>query len=1097
MNLGKFCIRSLAFYRKTHVWVVLGTMASTAVLVGALVIGDSVRQSLEKIVFDRLGKTEFALSSGDRFFRSRMADDLAVSLNTAVAPLLQTRGIAIASGGKSRANNVQVVGVDTRFGQIGGAKDLYGQMAPGEAIINRPLALRLGIGENDEVLLRMKKLDVLPKDAPLSLDSDSAVARRFTVKRVASDGEFGRFNLRADQLAPLTAFISLPYLAKEMGFGGRANVLLVSNRSEAPLDIPELREALKQAWTLADGGFELTDIPDRNVVELQSARIFLDPPVVDASMKIGGAAQPILTYFVNELRHGSRSTPYSFVSSPGSPLVSSRMKDDDIIINAWLAEDLDAGVGDQIHLTYYVLDSGRKLREKSSDFSVKNVVPLEGMYADRDLLPNFPGLSGAENCRDWDPGIPVDLNKIRDKDEDYWDAFRGTPKAFVTLNAAQSMWANRFGSLTAVRFAGLKIDDVENAIKNALDPASLGFVFQEVKKEGLRASSQSVNFSQLFMGLSFFIVVAALLLTGLLFVFNTENRSEENGLLLALGFSRKAVKWMVLREGAVLVMIGSMLGGIGGVLYNFLILSALKTVWRGAVGTSALHIHLQITSLVLGVSAGIVVAFFSIWLVTQRHIHQPITGLQRGLAKIETIGTKKPRTSLLVGISCLTAISIILVIADFGRGTQAFAFFFSAGFLFLIGGMAFINVGLYHLGKKTEKVRLNIFNIGFRNTMRKRTRSITLVGLLACGLFIVFTVGANRLNALKDAERRDSGTGGFALYGESSIPVLYDLNSQKGKTFYGLDAKGLEDVSFVQFRIKEGDDASCLNLNRVSNPQLIGANPEELSKRNAFTFAAMTKDVDPNNPWMVLAKNLPDGTIPAVADLTVIMWGLGKAVGDTLTYMDEKGEAFDCKLVGGLANSIFQGNLIISEKTLIHKYPSSGGYGLFLVDAPPERAADVSKSLTWALLDQGPDLMPASTRLAEFNTVQNTYLSIFLILGSLGLILGSVGLGIVTWRNIHERRGELALLQALGYSKKTVQTILLSEHVALLMAGIILGILAALLATLPSVLTPGQEIPYPTILVILIAVSLNGGIWTYLASVWATRGDLIQAIRNE
>jgi len=753
--------------------------------------------------------------------------------------------------------------------------------------------------------------------------------------------------------------------------------------------------------------------------------------------------------------------------------------------------------GDHLQLTYYVLGSRRELQEKSSDFRIKSVVPLLGIYADRDLLPDFPGLSGEENCRDWDPGIPVDLEKIRDKDEDYWDDFRGTPKAFVTLNAAQNMWANRFGDLTAMRFPDLKRSDIESALWGELDPADLGFVFRNVKKEGLRASSQSVNFSQLFLGLSFFIILAALLLTGLLFVFNTENRSEENGLLLALGFSRKAVKRLVLGEGAVLVVIGSLLGGVVGILYNGILLGALKTVWRGVVGTSALHIHFRLSSLLIGVSIGVVVVFFTLWLVTRRQIKQPIAGLQRGLSHIDTIGKRKQHKSLFIGISCLLAVTIILIVADFGRGDSAFIFFFLAGSLFLVGGLAFVNILLYYLGKNTDKIRLSHFQIGIRNNARKRTRSITLIGILACGLFIVFTVGANRLSALKGSEKRDSGTGGFSLFGQSSIPVLYDLNTLKGKRFYGLDAAKSEDVSFVQLRVKEGDDASCLNLNRVSNPQLLGVIPAELAGRNAFTFAAMTDEVDPQNPWLILENDLPGGIIPAVADLSVIVWGLGKAVGDMLTYIDEKGETFHLKLVGGLANSVFQGNIIISEDTFIRKYPSISGYRFFLVDVPPERGEEVSRNLSWALQDQGLDLVPASSRLAEFNTVQNTYLSIFLILGSFGLLLGSVGLGIVVWRNVNERRGELALLRAVGFTKKSVQIILLSEHVVLLVAGILFGILAALLAILPSLLTPGTEIPYPTILIILIIVGLNGAIWTFSAVTLATKQDLIPSLRKE
>ncbi|UCE41353.1 MAG: ABC transporter permease [Candidatus Aminicenantes bacterium] len=1097
MNKGRFLFRSLFFYRKTHLWVVLGTMMSTAILVGALVIGDSVRHSLRKIVFDRLGTTEFALSSGDRFFQVRMADDLAESLNTTVAPLLQTRGIAIAEGGQRRVNDIQVIGVDSRFGEMGGIKERFGQLAPDEAIVNRSLASRLNIRENDEILLRMEKRDVMPKDAPLSLDSDSSLARRFLVKSIAADSALGKFNLRSDQLTPSTVFVSLHFLSKEMGFEGRANVLLVAEKAEASLDLQGVNDALKKAWTLSDAGLELRNIPGRNMVELRSNRIFLAPPVAAAAQEYGKGAQPVLTYFVNELRRGDRATPYSFVSAPGSPLIPPGMKDDEILINGWLAQDLNANVGDQIELTYYILGLGRELQEKKSGFRIIDVVPLEGIYADRDLLPDFPGLSGEENCRDWDPGIPIDLEKIRDKDEEYWDDFRGTPKAFVTLDKARALWANRFGDLTAVRFSISDQAEVESFLINKLDPSDLGFVFRDVKKEGLRASSQSVNFSQLFLGLSFFIIVAALLLTSLLFVFNTENRSEENGLLRALGFSRKAVKWAVLREGAVLVVLGSLLGGVVGVLYNGIILSALKTVWRGAVGTSALHIHFRFSSLLIGVSIGVAVAFFTIWLATWRQIKRPITGLQRGLAKVETIEKKRPNTSLIIGLVSWAALLIILVVADFGRGDQAFLFFFLAGTLFLIGGMAFTRVLLYMLGKNTDAVRLSNVNIGIRNNARKHTRSITLIGLLACGLFIVFTVGANRLNALKDSERRDSGTGGFALFGESSIPILYDLDSQKGTQLYGLDAINSDDVKYVPFRVKEGDDASCLNLNRVTHPQLIGVMPAELAARKSFTFADMSGEIDPENPWMVLDKKLPDGMIPAVADLSVIVWGLGKSVGDVLTYSDEKGKTFPVKLVGGLANSVFQGNIIVSEKTLIQKYPSISGYRIFLVDAPPEKVTTVADRLSWALQDQGLDLTLASTRLAEFNTVQNTYLSIFLILGSFGLLLGSVGLGVVVWRNVNERRGELALLRAVGYNKKSIQAILLSEHVALLVVGILFGIIAALLAVLPTFLTPGAGIPYPTILIILVIVSLNGIIWTFSAALLATKEDLIPALRKE
>ena len=70
-----------------------------------------------------------------------------------------------------------------------------------------------------------------------------------------------------------------------------------------------------------------------------------------------------------------------------------------------------------------------------------------------DWTPNFPGLLDAENCGEWDTGIPI-KHTIRRQDEDYWDYYRGTPKAFISLDAAQEMWGNRWGKVTGLRIEG-------------------------------------------------------------------------------------------------------------------------------------------------------------------------------------------------------------------------------------------------------------------------------------------------------------------------------------------------------------------------------------------------------------------------------------------------------------------------------------------------------------------------------------------------------------------------------------------------------------------------------------------------------------------
>ena len=50
MTIFTLIKQSLKYYKKQHLAVLAGTMISTAVLTGALIVGDSVRMSLGKIV---------------------------------------------------------------------------------------------------------------------------------------------------------------------------------------------------------------------------------------------------------------------------------------------------------------------------------------------------------------------------------------------------------------------------------------------------------------------------------------------------------------------------------------------------------------------------------------------------------------------------------------------------------------------------------------------------------------------------------------------------------------------------------------------------------------------------------------------------------------------------------------------------------------------------------------------------------------------------------------------------------------------------------------------------------------------------------------
>jgi putative ABC transport system permease protein len=1137
MTHWTFVLRSLRYHARAHLGTLLGAAVGSAVLIGALVVGDSVRGSLREFALARLGKIQSALPANDRFFRTALADELSQPglIEGIVAPAVQLPASVRVADGSGRANRVQLLGVDERFWRLSERTPGFATPGADEVVLNERLARQLKTKIGDTLLMRVSKPTLLSRDAPLTPQEDSSVSLRLTVRAVASDAELGRFSLQANQIPPFNAFVSLAALQQRLSLPGRANLLLAATGDDR-LATVQANRAVRQTWKLADAELELRALPGLDGLELRSRRVFLDPVVVQAARRISTNASAILVYFVSELRVGSRATPYSMVAAVSDMIVPRDMGDDEILINQWLADDLEAHSGDRLSLRYYIVGTSRKLEERTNQFVVRAVIPLSGAAADPTLMPDFPGLEKAESTRDWDSSLPIKIENIRPKDEEYWRTFRGTPKAFITLAAGQALWSNRFGNLTAVRYpmpeqtastppknSSAKAADgvervpastnasqrVEKELWSKIDPGSLGLRFQPVRQQALAASSQAFDFGQLFLGFSLFLIVAALLLMALLFQFALEKRAVEIGILLAVGFRPRQVRRLLLFEGCGLALLGGLLGMAGGIGYARAMVHGLSTVWRDAIARSALHFYVEFQTLLAGALAGAVVASLTIWLALRKQARQPARELLAEGAEQEG---RDPRaqTSGWLGFSAafIGVLAILVALALIGwtisrKDTAAAGPFFGAGALLLVGGLSLSAALLGWRRRARPATRLSLGGLGFRNVARRPKRSLATLGLLACGSFLIAAIGAFRQEAHQDPTLRFTGTGGFGLLGETTLPVIEDLNTKGGREFFGLDEEALVETRFVPMRVRDGDDASCLNLNRAQTPRLLGVDPKLLASRHAFTFAKVAAGLPRENPWLLLdfttsqEPRPSDDAIPAIADAASIEWALGKKVGDTLSYLDERGRRFQVRIVAALANSVLQGSLVISEGNFVARFPGEPGYRMFLIDAPSNRWPAVSDALSRGLQDVGLDLIPATQRLAEFNAVQNTYLSTFQLLGGLGLLLGSVGLGVVVLRNVLERRGELAVLLAVGFRPRGLRWLVLSEHGALLLSGLGLGVLAALVAVIPALLSPGARLPYGSLSWTLLAVLANGFFWTWLAAVIALRGKIIEALRDE
>src|SRR5262245_48279778 len=95
--------RRLRFHGRAPPGVVLGAAVGSAALVGALVVGDSVRESLHDMALARLGWVDAALVSNDRFFRTNL-EEIHISGNHALATaVMQLQGTASVQDGSARA----------------------------------------------------------------------------------------------------------------------------------------------------------------------------------------------------------------------------------------------------------------------------------------------------------------------------------------------------------------------------------------------------------------------------------------------------------------------------------------------------------------------------------------------------------------------------------------------------------------------------------------------------------------------------------------------------------------------------------------------------------------------------------------------------------------------------------------------------------------------------------------------------------------------------------------------------------------------------------------------------------------------------------
>ena len=443
------------------------------------------------------------------------------------------------------------------------------------------------------------------------------------------------------------------------------------------------------------------------------------------------------------------------------------------------------------------------------------------------------------------------------------------------------------------------------------------------------------------------------------------------------------------------------------------------------------------------------------------------------------------RSGIVAGASAALALLLVVlsVLTDVAPRDPAF---FGVGALLLAGTLAFFRFSLATPAGVSLAGASPLARLGVRNAARRPTRSLLTVALVASSTFIILSVESFRHDPTQGEPTFHSGDGGFRWMGESDVPT-YHLS------FGGED--GLPEMSIFSLRVRSGEDASCLNLYRPSRPTLLGATTE-LIERGGFAFQATLAESaeEGEHPWRLLDKEPEDGAIPVFGDANSVKYILHLGLGQHLEVTDERGENRRLVIAGLLSRSVFQSQLIMSERNFLDLFPSHSGFNFFMIETDSDAAG---QALEERFADQGFDATRTADRLAGYLVVENTYLSTFQALGGLGLLLGTLGLAVVMVRNVLERRGELALLQAVGFPAPSISWLVLAENLFLLVFGVMIGVMTASLAVLPHFLSGLAEPPWLSVSVTLVSIVLVGLIAGAVSITVTLHAPLGPALRRE
>ena len=1081
MKFIKLVINSGLYYKKSYLFLFSGMVLSLVIVISSLFTGTSVKKSLLQIAEQRSAGFDYIIVRKGLFFSDSLVDKLQQNSNASFTGFLKLKAMASTPNSNYQLPDVNIIGFKAHTGAINPNKNVL--LNDSVVYINAYLANYLQLKAGNEILLKIEKPDILPPESALLSSGEKFVLVRLKIGEVLPDAGIGSFSDQISQIPPFNIFVPHHLLRTYLKIPALINMIAVSDAEN--LSKQTLDTILKSNLKLSYLNYRFRHVPNSGYTDLITPEVFI-PDIISDYVLTDSLSFRVLTYFAGFAKNNKQSSSYFFISG----IENQPIKPNEVIVNSHLSNSLQSNISDSILFGYFKASAFNQLIVDSVRLKICTITNISGIFSDSLLTPHFEGVTNSKSCSNWVTDLPIDFSRIKDSDEAYWNSYKSTPKAFVNYNTAKALWGGPFGNATLIRSSNKNFEHlIGSYLKDKMNPGVFGFSVVPVKANFNKAATNSLDFGQLFLSLNFLLIIASLLVTVILYKYHLDKRLTEFAVLKVIGFRAKPMLWLYFSEILLLIPPALLTGIFTAIYFNKVIIYLLNTVWTDAVNTSMLTAHYSVTDIFTGSIIVVAMLLIILFIFLKKYFKTSEKQILANtyLSKPGFI-TKVAFIVIVVFLIGFMVYTLTIPVVD-----AAFHYLISGILLLLASGLA-LQYWLVKYSDK-EKIGFNIRAYLLNDYSFNKRKFLLMYWLIAVGLYLTVSLAINRTDYLLDTNKVKSGSGGYGWYAETTIALPGNINNWETKRKLGIDTT-FTNLYFTQMYATGGNNASCLNLNQVLQPAVIGVNPFEFAQNKAFDFAAVAKslEIHTDTIWNLLNYN-NDSVIYAIADQTVIQWNMLLAAGDTLVYLNNSGKKIYLVLVAGLKNSVFQGNILISDKAFKTHFLTSQTRNIILIKSTTSNITSLETNLKMSLSDFGLFIQPTAERLKMFNKVTNAYLDIFLYMGFLALVVSIFGVFVVIYRSLSEQEQTLAILKVVGFNLRNIKGILVKEYLFIIVIALMAGTLAAIFGAIPSILL-NYSVNFRLVLGLTMVVFIQTWVSLIIIINRVISKNIIESIRN-